>query len=294
MHRPIGLDIGSKAPAEIAVSTLAGLLADRNGRAGGFAHARLTAPVSDVLLGADLGTSGLKLVALDDGGAVVAEAEARLRRRPAGARAGGDRRRAPGGARSTRRSPRSAPALGGRRRAGAGHRPGRCTAPCWSTPPGPPLRPAVLWPDRRAAAELDRWRALPAADRAALANPLAPGMTGPMLAWLARHEPAAVARAAAVLLPKDALRAALVPGIGRRHRPQRRLGDPAVGRRRRRLVGRRGRGRRDRRGLLPDVRPRREVVGTAALTIGEVPVVVGGADTPLALLAAGTDRGRCR
>jgi xanthine dehydrogenase accessory factor len=38
VHRPIGLDIGSKAPAEIAVSTLAGLLADRNGRAGGFAH----------------------------------------------------------------------------------------------------------------------------------------------------------------------------------------------------------------------------------------------------------------
>ena len=38
VHRPIGLDIGSKAPAEIAVSTLAGLLADRNGRTGGFAH----------------------------------------------------------------------------------------------------------------------------------------------------------------------------------------------------------------------------------------------------------------
>jgi xanthine dehydrogenase accessory factor len=38
VHRPIGLDIGSKAPAEIAVSTFAGLLADRNGRTGGFAH----------------------------------------------------------------------------------------------------------------------------------------------------------------------------------------------------------------------------------------------------------------
>ncbi|CAA9344555.1 MAG: Xanthine and CO dehydrogenases maturation factor, XdhC/CoxF family [uncultured Frankineae bacterium] len=35
VHRPIGLDIGSKSPAEIAVSTVAGLLADRNGRAGG-------------------------------------------------------------------------------------------------------------------------------------------------------------------------------------------------------------------------------------------------------------------
>jgi xanthine dehydrogenase accessory factor len=38
VHRPIGLDIGSRAPAEIALSTLAGLLADRNGRSGGFAH----------------------------------------------------------------------------------------------------------------------------------------------------------------------------------------------------------------------------------------------------------------
>jgi xanthine dehydrogenase accessory factor len=38
VHRPIGLDIGSRAPAEIAVSTLAGLLADRNGRSGGFPH----------------------------------------------------------------------------------------------------------------------------------------------------------------------------------------------------------------------------------------------------------------
>lgn len=36
VHRPIGLDIGSRSPAEIAVSTVAGLLADRAGRSGGF------------------------------------------------------------------------------------------------------------------------------------------------------------------------------------------------------------------------------------------------------------------
>ena len=35
VHRPIGLDIGSKMPAEIALSTVAGLLADRNGKSGG-------------------------------------------------------------------------------------------------------------------------------------------------------------------------------------------------------------------------------------------------------------------
>lgn len=38
VHRPIGLDIGSRTPAEIALSALAGLLADRNGRSGGTAH----------------------------------------------------------------------------------------------------------------------------------------------------------------------------------------------------------------------------------------------------------------
>jgi xanthine dehydrogenase accessory factor len=40
VHRPIGLDIGSRTPAEIALSTLAGLLADRNGRSGGSVHDR--------------------------------------------------------------------------------------------------------------------------------------------------------------------------------------------------------------------------------------------------------------
>lgn len=36
VHRPIGLNIGSRTPPEIAVAVLAGLLADRNGRPGGF------------------------------------------------------------------------------------------------------------------------------------------------------------------------------------------------------------------------------------------------------------------
>jgi len=36
VHRPVGLNIGSRAPAEIAIATLAGLIADRNGRPGGF------------------------------------------------------------------------------------------------------------------------------------------------------------------------------------------------------------------------------------------------------------------
>jgi xanthine dehydrogenase accessory factor len=37
VHWPVGLNIGSRAPAEIAIATLAGLIAHRNGRPGGFA-----------------------------------------------------------------------------------------------------------------------------------------------------------------------------------------------------------------------------------------------------------------
>ena len=37
VHRPVGLNIGSRTPAEIAIATLAGLIASRNGRPGGFA-----------------------------------------------------------------------------------------------------------------------------------------------------------------------------------------------------------------------------------------------------------------
>jgi xanthine dehydrogenase accessory factor len=36
VHRPIGINIGSRSPAEIAISTIAGLIADRNGKPGGF------------------------------------------------------------------------------------------------------------------------------------------------------------------------------------------------------------------------------------------------------------------
>jgi xanthine/CO dehydrogenase XdhC/CoxF family maturation factor len=43
VRRPIGLDIGSKEPAEIALATLAGLLADRNGRTGGHLDASTAA-----------------------------------------------------------------------------------------------------------------------------------------------------------------------------------------------------------------------------------------------------------
>ena len=71
---------------------------------------------------------------------------------------------------------------------------------------GRPLRPALLWADARAGEETAAWRRLPGPRRAALANPIAPGMTGPLLCWVARHEPQAYRRAPWALLAKDWVR----------------------------------------------------------------------------------------
>jgi xylulokinase len=71
---------------------------------------------------------------------------------------------------------------------------------------GQPLRPALLWADARAGEETAAWRRLPAPRRAVLANPIVPGMTGPLLRWVARHEPQAYRRAGWALLAKDWVR----------------------------------------------------------------------------------------
>lgn len=74
------------------------------------------------------------------------------------------------------------------------------------------LRPAMLWPDSRAVDEVSAWQELPAEMRAPLANPLAPGMFAPMLAWLAHHEPEVLAEADFACLPKDWVRSQLATG----------------------------------------------------------------------------------
>jgi xylulokinase len=74
---------------------------------------------------------------------------------------------------------------------------------------GTPLRPAMLWSDARATAELTSYRRLPAPARARLANPLSPGMAGPQLAWLKQHEPDVYQAVTCALSPKDWLRSRL-------------------------------------------------------------------------------------
>jgi xylulokinase len=246
--------------------------------------------MADVVLGADLGTSGLKLAALDPEGVVTAEAEV-------GYAVDVPR---PGWAQTEVRTwcaaldealERMAPALAGRRVRGLGFS-GQMHGAVLVDDAGAALAPALLWPDQRATAELNAWRDLPTAARAALANPLVPGMTGPLVAWLTRHEPGLVARAAAVLLPKDAVRAAVVPAADNRvtdrsdasatllwDLPADRWSAAGVA-----AAGLRPE-------QLPAVRAGSEVIGSGRLLQREVPVVVGGADTPLALLAAGTASG---
>lgn len=79
---------------------------------------------------------------------------------------------------------------------------------------GGALRPALLWADSRATGSLRAYRELGPAALDRLANPLFPGMAGPMLAWVARHEPAVYAAARWALSPKDWLRARLTGEFG--------------------------------------------------------------------------------
>jgi xylulokinase len=156
------------------------------------------------VLGIDFGTSAVKALVLDDAGAVTAVASA-----PCAVR-----RPRPGWAEADPRDWMEAAAAAVRQAvAAADQEPvravglaGQMHGVVVSDANGNPLRPALLWPDRRAAPQLDRWRALAPERLAALANPLVPGMAGPMLAWLHEHEPDVMARAAWALQPKDWVR----------------------------------------------------------------------------------------
>ncbi|MCC8394103.1 carbohydrate kinase [Paraburkholderia sp. MMS20-SJTR3] len=67
---------------------------------------------------------------------------------------------------------------------------------------GDAVRPALLWPDSRALDLLDAWPE-------PQPNPVAPGMAGPLLRWILRHEPQSARRTRWALQPKDWLRVAL-------------------------------------------------------------------------------------
>lgn len=71
---------------------------------------------------------------------------------------------------------------------------------------GAAMRSAILWPDGRSAAEVDRYRSLDPSLLRRLANPPATGMAGPTLLWLKTHDSSVFESARWALQPKDWLR----------------------------------------------------------------------------------------
>ena len=77
-----------------------------------------------------------------------------------------------------------------------------------------PVRNAILWPDRRATAEVEVFAELDAATSGSLGNPLVPGMPGPMLLWLKANEPHIWRQIRHVVAPKDWVRSRLIGSEG--------------------------------------------------------------------------------
>ena len=156
------------------------------------------------------------------------------------------------------------------------------------------LRPAITWLDRRAGAEAGDFQRLPAEMRARLGNAPSPGMAGPILLWLSRHEPDVYWQARWMLQPKDWLRLRLTgPEVQAATDPTDASGtllfDLARGDWAMDVAEALGL----RPGLLPAIRPPAGIAGplhpAAAAHLGlrpGLPVVIGAADTAASLLAA--------
>src|SRR5690242_14499 len=137
-------------------------------------------------LGLDLGTSSAKAVVTDTGGKVLAQATAGYAVTST----------TPGYAESEPAEWWSAVTACAREAVrAAGARPsaiglsGQMHGLVMASADGGALRPALLWADSRATGPLRAYRHLGPRALARLANPLAPGMTGPMLKWIAENEP---------------------------------------------------------------------------------------------------------
>lgn len=156
-------------------------------------------------LGIDLGTSGVKVLLLDDAQTPVAQASAHLKvSRPhdlwseqdpqawvAGTEVAIDQLR--------KSHPKELGAVKGIGLSGQMH--GATVLDASDQL----LRPCILWNDMRSHAEAAELDGNPVF-RDVTGNIVFPGFTAPKLVWLARHEPETFARIAKVLLPKDYLR----------------------------------------------------------------------------------------
>ena len=161
---------------------------------------------SPVLVGLDVGTTGVKALALSPDGDVLATATrgyALSTPRPGWAEQDPD---------DWLRAAESAldEVAAGREIAGIGLS-GQMHGLVVLDDAGSVIRPAILWNDQRTAAECAEIEARIGLDRliALTGNRALPGFTAPKLLWLRRHEPDAYARIARVMLPKDYVRLGL-------------------------------------------------------------------------------------
>jgi xylulokinase len=159
------------------------------------------------------------------------------------------------------------------------------------------LRPAITWLDRRAEAEAREYQRLPRELRARLGNPPSPGMAGPILLWLARHEPDVYWQARWMLQPKDWLRFRMTGQAATD--PTDASGTLLFDLARDRWAADVARALGLRTDLLPPIRPPAELAGpllpAAARDLGlppALPVAIGAADTAASLLAANLPPGR--
>ena len=157
-------------------------------------------------LGIDLGTSGVKLLLLDEAHTVIATADAAVpqyRPQPTWSEQHpADWLAAVEAAVAQLRSQVPAAWAQVRGIGLSGHMHGAVVLGAQ----GQVLRPAILWNDGRASAECAALEQAVPTSRQITGNLAMPGFTAPKLLWLRTHEPALFAQIRTVLLPKDWLR----------------------------------------------------------------------------------------
>lgn len=160
--------------------------------------------VSESLFGIDVGTTGIKGVAIDPRGGVLAGAEAGYSLqtpRPGWAEQDPHDWWQAASSVLKQLTDRAGPA------AGIGLS-GQMHGLVALDSSGEVIRPAILWNDQRTAAECEEIERSLGPERliALTGNRALPGFTAPKLLWLRHHEPEAYGRIARVMLPKDYVR----------------------------------------------------------------------------------------
>jgi xylulokinase len=156
-----------------------------------------------VFLGIDIGTSSVKAVLVDEGGAVVDQASAPL---PISRPHPGWSEQSPADwweATNTAVVSLSAKLRHGVKAVGLS---GQMHGATLLDAKDKALRPAILWNDGRSEAECAELEAAEPKSRKITGNIAMPGFTAPKLVWVRKHEPEIFAQTKTVLLPKDYVR----------------------------------------------------------------------------------------